>query len=87
MTKDIRPRDSSEVNPLFLSYVKPHRPVIVLVTGTQTIYIGRGPQIYEGVPISTIDMGMGVPVSMQIWGQGPQIHIVHPCPYRFHTSF
>ena len=28
------------------------------------IHIDRGPQTYEGVPISTIDMGMGVPISM-----------------------
>ena len=28
------------------------------------IHIDRGPQTYEGVPIFTIDMGMGVPISM-----------------------
>ena len=28
------------------------------------IHIDRGPQTYEGVPISTIDIGMGVPISM-----------------------
>ena len=28
------------------------------------IHIDTGPQTYEWVPISTIDMGMGVPISM-----------------------
>ena len=36
------------------------------------IHIGRGPKICAGVPISTIDIGMGVPISMCM---GPQIYI------------
>ena len=44
---------------------------VVLGTGSPILYsygdpihIDRGPQTYEGVPISTIDMGMGVPISI-----------------------
>ena len=44
---------------------------VELGTGSPILYsygdpipIDRGPQTYEGVPISTIDMGMGVPISM-----------------------
>ena len=33
----------------------------ILYSYGDPIYIERGPQTYEGVPISIIDMGMGVP--------------------------
>ena len=36
----------------------------ILYSYGDPIHIDRGPQTYEGVPISTIDMGMGVPISM-----------------------
>ena len=36
----------------------------ILYSYGNPIYIKRGPQTYEGVPISTIDMGMGLPISM-----------------------
>ena len=36
----------------------------ILYSYGNPIHIDRGPQTYEGVPISTIDMGMGVPISM-----------------------
>ena len=48
-----------------------HHIYIVLGTGSPILYscgdpihIDMGPQTYEGVPISTIDMGMGVSISM-----------------------
>ena len=36
----------------------------ILYSYGDTIHIDRDPQTYEGVPISTMDMGMGVPISM-----------------------
>ena len=36
----------------------------ILYSYGDPIHIERGLQTYEGVPISTIDMGMGVPISM-----------------------
>ena len=48
----------------------------ILYSHGDPIHIERGPQTYEGVPISIIDMGMRVPISMYIWGRGPRISIV-----------
>lgn len=55
---------------------------VVLGTGSPILYsygdpihVGRGPQIYEGVPISTVDMDGG-PTSTYIWGRGPRFYKV-----------
>ena len=37
---------------------------LILYSYGDPIHIDGGPQTYEGVPISTIGMGMGVPISM-----------------------
>ena len=36
----------------------------ILYSYGDPLHIERGPQTYEGVPISTIDIGIGVPISM-----------------------
>ena len=37
-------------------------------------------QKIRGPHICHIDMGMGVPISMYIWGRGPQIYLVMGTP-------